>query len=83
MNVTKNLSVYVAEKGINLSVLSRATGIKRGVLHKSLSGAVADEKRRPLKGEELIKICRFLDVDPLKFDDAPDGGAFGQTTKNQ
>ena len=71
MCVSKNLSMYVNQKGINLSAMSRATGIQRGILHASLSDAVSDEKRRALRDDELIKVCRFLDVNPMDFADKP------------
>lgn len=67
MCVTKNLSIYVENRGINLSAMSRATGIKRGTLHASLSGAVQENKRRPLRDEELLKVCAFLNVNPMDF----------------
>lgn len=69
MCVTKNLSLYVYKKGINLSAMSRATGIERGRLHASLSTAVQEDKRRPLRDDELIKVCKFLGVDPMMFDE--------------
>lgn len=67
MGVTKNLSLYVKNKGINISAISRATGIKRGTLHASLSGSVQEDKRRPLRDEELLKVCAFLNVNPMEF----------------
>ena len=63
--ITKKLAELIAEQGINISALSRATGIKRGILHASLSAAVDDEKRRPLRDDELVKVCRFLKVNPM------------------
>lgn len=57
--------------------MSRATGIHRSTLHASLSEAVDDEKRRPLKDDELIKVCRFLDVNPM--DIADDKGRWNNT----
>lgn len=71
MCVSKNLAVYISRKGINISAMSRATGIHRSTLHASLSEAVDDEKRRPLKDDELIKVCRFLGVNPMDFADGP------------
>lgn len=69
MSVSKNLSLYIKEKGINLSALSRATGIKRGILHSSLSDTLDDNKRRPLRDDELVKICGYLDLNPMEFAD--------------
>ena len=72
MCVSKNLAEYVNNKGINLSAMSRATGIRRGILHMSLSITVPDNKRRPLKDDELVKVCRFLEVNPMDFADKPE-----------
>ena len=63
--ITKKLAELIAEQGINISALSRATGIKRGILHASLSAAVDDEKRRPLRDDELGKVCRVLKGNPM------------------
>ena len=67
MYVSKNLSTYIAMRGINLSAMSRATGISRGILQMSLSTRVSDNKRRPLKDDELVKVCRYLEVNPMDF----------------
>ncbi len=69
MCVSKNLSVYVKKRGINISAMSRATDIPRSILHMSLSTAVTDQKRRPLKDDELIKVCKYLEVNPMDFAD--------------
>lgn len=71
MCVSKNLSLYIKKKGINVSAMSRATGIDRGKLHMSLSETVDDTKRRSLKDDELVKVCIYLDVDPRDFIDEP------------
>lgn len=71
MCVSKNLALYIKKKGINVSAMSRATGIDRGKLHMSLSETVDDTKRRPLKDDELVKVCIYLDVDPRDFADEP------------
>lgn len=64
MNLEKNISRYIKEKGVNLSAMSRQTGIPYMALYNSLM----NEKRgRPLKGTELVDICCFLGVDPREF----------------
>lgn len=73
MCVSKNLALYIKKKGINVSAMSRATGIDRGKLHMSLSEVVDDSKRRPLKDDELVKVCIYLDVDPRDFVDKQKG----------
>lgn len=73
MCVSKNLSKYITKRGINLSAMSRATGIQRSALQMSLSEAVDDKKRRPLRDDELIAVCKFLEVNPLDFADEKTG----------
>ena len=59
-----NISKYIKSKGIALSVMSRKTGISYMSLYDSLMN---DRKKRQLRGEELIKVCAFLGVDPRDF----------------
>lgn len=66
MSLEKNISNYIKEKGVNLSAMSRQTGIPYMALYNSLM----NEKRgRPLKGRELVNICIFLGKDPREFAD--------------
>lgn len=62
--VTKNLSDYVRSKGINLSKMSRETGIPYVALYRSLTGS------RAIRGDELLKICGYLEVDPMLFENS-------------
>lgn len=64
--VTKNVSEYVKEKRINVSAMSRDTGIPYTALYASL---VDKNRGRDLRGRELISICRFLGVNPMDFAD--------------
>lgn len=60
--ITKEIAKIVCEKGINLSNLSRKTNIPYSTLYSSLG----DEKRnRDLRDIELIKVCKFLEIDPM------------------
>lgn len=56
---TQNLSEYVRSKGINLSKLSRDTGIPYTSLYDSLMNESRD---RDLRAGEFFIICRFLGV---------------------
>lgn len=69
MCVSKNLANYIEKKGINISAMSRATNIERGKLHMSLSNSIDDSKRRPLKDDELVKVCKYIGVNPMDFAD--------------
>ena len=68
MVVTKNLTNYIKEKGINLSVMSRVTGIS----YSAIYAIVGDKNRgRPLSADEAVLICRFLDKKVEDFAEAP------------
>lgn len=62
--VTKNLSIYVREKGINISKMSRDTKIPYAALYNSLCSKKND---RSLRDDELVLICKYLDVSPMDF----------------
>lgn len=64
MGATKNLAKYVRDKAINLSAMSRATGIAYSVLYDSLANK---NRERPLSVDEAIIICKFLEVNPMDF----------------
>ena len=59
---TQIISEYVSEKGINLSNLSNKTGIPYEAVYASLANKNRD---RDLRGDELIAICGFLDLNPM------------------
>ena len=66
MSVTKNIARYVKDIGINLSELSRKSGVAYGSLYASL----ADDKReRELRANELTDICAVLHINPMDFAD--------------
>lgn len=68
--VTARVSNYIRTKGINLSKISRDTGISYTALYDSLMN---DERNRDLRDEEFLEVCGFLGVDPRDF--ASDRGA--------
>lgn len=63
---TKKLSEYVRSKGINLSKMSRDTGIPYVSLYDSLMNESRD---RDLRVGEFFIICRFLGVKGEDFAD--------------
>lgn len=65
--VTQKMSRYVKERGFNLSMISRSTGISYSALYESLYSSKRD---RSLRDDELIAVCKFLGVNPMDF--APD-----------
>ena len=68
--LTKNISRYVREKGINVSKMARDTGLSYMALYDSL---LNDERNREIRGKELIAICKFLDINPMDFADDSNG----------
>lgn len=62
--VTRNVATYVKEKGINISKMSRDTNIPYAALYTSLCD---EERERPLRADELLAVCSYLDTDPRKF----------------
>ena len=67
-DVTLQLSNYIRDKGINLSKISRDTGISYMALYDSLFNS---SRTRDLRDYELLKICRFLGVNPMDFLEKP------------
>lgn len=66
---TKKISEYVRNKGINISKMSRETGIPYMTLYDSLMN---DSRNRDLRVGEFFVICRFLGVKGEDF--AEEGG---------
>ena len=64
MAVTEKLAQYTKNKAINLSAMSRATGISYTCLYASLGDK---GRNRPLSIDEAILVCKFLEVDPRVF----------------
>lgn len=66
MNVTRNIAKYISDMGINLSELSR----KSGVAYSSLYDSLGKEGRgRELRANELADICFVLRINPMDFAD--------------
>lgn len=63
MKATELLSKYIKERGFSLKAISNATGLAPGILYPSLGTNV----RRPLRADEFLSICAYLQVDPMKF----------------
>lgn len=59
---TTNISDYISRIGINISALSRGTGVSDCILRRSIV-----KKERSLRFDEAISICKFLGKDPFDF----------------
>ena len=66
--VTNNISKYIRDKGIQISKISEATNLKYCYLYDSLGGS---SRERDLRDDELIKVCAFLEKNPMDFADKP------------
>lgn len=64
LTVTKNIAKYVQDMGINLSELSRKSGIPYGSLYASLG---VEGRGRELKADELTDICFVLRINPMDY----------------
>lgn len=53
------ISDYVKDKGTKLTVMSKETGISYESLRNSLT-----KGERPLRAQEFLSICEFLEIDP-------------------
>lgn len=62
--ITKQIGEYVKGKGINLSEMSRKTGISYSALYASLKDK---SRERPLSVDEAVLVCKFLEVNPMDF----------------
>lgn len=66
MSVTKNIAKYVKDIGINISELSRKSGVPYSLLYASLCDKT---KHRELRANELTDICIVLRINPMDFAD--------------
>lgn len=64
--ITENVSKYIKRMGINLTKVSKDTGISYTALYDSL---LNKDRERDLKAKEFIAVCKFLGVDPMDFAD--------------
>lgn len=66
MTLEESISKCIEDKGIALTVVSRRTGISYMALYDSLRNK---SKKREIKGKELVKLCKFLDIDSRDFEE--------------
>lgn len=64
MHSTRALAEYINEKGISIATICKATGLTKTPIYDSLS---LNGRGRPLKSDEFLLICMFLEVDPRRF----------------
>lgn len=64
MSLERNIAGFIKKRGVNLSAMSRETGIPYMSLYDSL---LNDKRERQLRGSELLAICEFLGASPTDF----------------
>lgn len=64
MKVSKQIGIYMKQRGLNLSEVARRTGLDYHSLYTSL---YQESSNRDLRAEELIPLCIFLEIDPREF----------------
>ncbi len=62
MQVTRQIAKYTKDAAVNLSELSRKTGIEYRTLYKTLR-----MDSRALRTDEFFKICQVLNINPGNF----------------
>ena len=63
MTATKKLAEYLNRRGISIAAILKATGLSKQPLYMSLGSG----RGRELRADEFLKICAFLEVDPMMF----------------
>lgn len=61
--VAKYLHRYIKERHIPIIAICEKTGLKPSRVYPSIK----ENPTRTLKADELILICRFLNVDPMQI----------------
>ena len=70
MSVTKNIAKYIRDTAVNLSELSRRSGVPYNALYSSIANT---NRERELKADELTSICAVLRINPMEFADKEGG----------
>jgi lambda repressor-like predicted transcriptional regulator len=60
-SLESKINGYITKRGIQITSISKKTGINRQALYNSL------RKNRKLRVEEFFLICQFLEINPLIF----------------
>lgn len=65
------LSEIIRSRGINLAEAARSIGVPYMALYDSLKNR---SKNREIKGKELVKLCKFLNINPMEMDFEDESG---------
>lgn len=66
LSLEGNIARYIRKKGIQLTVMSRETGIPYMALYNTFFN---EKKNRKIRGDELIAVSNFLEINPKDFYD--------------
>lgn len=66
MNATRKMASYIRSKGISIKKIAEATQIPLPALYVSFRMNETGRKR-PLRVDEFLAICTFLEEDPMRF----------------
>lgn len=69
MSLERNIAGYIREKGIQLTVISRATGVPYMALYDTFFN---EKKERQIRGKELMAVSDFLGINPKDYVDVSD-----------
>lgn len=63
MDVTQKVYEIIKERGIPVKVVSEGSGLPVKIMYTSL----CNNAKRKLRADELLKICRFLKINPMSL----------------
>lgn len=66
MNATRKMANYIRSKGISIKKIATVTKIPVNILYTSFQ-MNENGRKRPLRVDEFLAICTFLEEDPMKF----------------
>ena len=61
--VTERISQIISERGVSIAKIADTTGISSQILYHCFN----EKHKRELKADELIMVCKFLNVNPLEI----------------
>lgn len=59
--ITERIADIVSQRGVSTAKIAEVTGISPQILYNCFD----QKKKRELKADELILVCRFLNINPL------------------
>ena len=63
MIATKNLAEVIKKRSINVAAMCSQTGLSAKIIYASLG----KNSTRELRADELLTICKYIDIDPFEL----------------